>query len=150
MSDPNAWQGTEERVRRSFARQRAMTLLGARLERVAAGEVEVALPVRAELTQQHGFVHAGIVAAIADSACGYAALTQMPEDAAVLSIEFKVNLLAPAIGQSLLARARVLKPGRNVSVVSCDVFAVEAGEEKLVSVMLGSMMSVRGRPELLD
>jgi len=150
MSDPNAQRKIDERVRRSFARQRAMQTLGARLERVAPGEVEVALPVRAELTQQHGFVHAGIVAAIADSACGYAALTQMPEDAAVLSIEFKVNLLAPAIGQSLLARARVRKPGRNVSVVECDVLAVEAGEEKLVAVMLGSMMAVRGRPELLD
>lgn len=150
MSDGEARPEVESRVRGSFERQKAMSLLGARLARIAAGEVEVELPVREELTQQHGFVHAGVLAAIADSACGYAALTLMPAGTAVLSIEFKVNLLAPAVGQSLRARARVRKPGRNVSVVECDVFAVDAGEEKLVSVVLGSMMAVRDRPELVD
>jgi len=138
----------ERRVRESFDRQQAMALLGARLERVAPGEVEIALRVRPELTQQHGFVHAGVLAAIADSACGYAALTLMPEGAAVLSIEFKINLLAPALGQSLRARARVRKPGRNVSVCECDILAVDAGQEKLVSILTASMMTVRDRPEL--
>jgi uncharacterized protein (TIGR00369 family) len=94
-------------VRESFARQQIMRTIGARLERIAAGEIEIHLPYRADLTQQHGFVHAGIVATILDSACGYAAFSLMPPGAGVLSIEFKTNLLAPAKGDLLIARAPV-------------------------------------------
>jgi uncharacterized protein (TIGR00369 family) len=138
------------RVRASFARQRAMTTIGATIERVAPGEVDVRLPFRADLTQQHGFLHGGIVAAVVDSACGYAALTLMPPGTAVLTVEFKVNLLAPAQGESVVARARVLKHGRTLSVVSGDVFALQGGEERLVAVMMATEMTLRDRPDLED
>jgi uncharacterized protein (TIGR00369 family) len=133
----------EARVRGSFARQQAMATVGARLARVAAGEVEIELPFRADLTQQHGYLHAGMVAAVADTACGYAALSLTEPGAEVLSIEFKLNLLAPAVGDSLAARARVLRPGRNVTVCAGDVYALNAGSEKLVATMLATLMTVR-------
>ncbi|MFT3839062.1 MAG: PaaI family thioesterase [Myxococcaceae bacterium] len=145
-SDPDF----ERRVRASFAKQQVMALLQARLARVAAGEVDVELPVRPEVTQQHGFVHAGVVTTIVDSACGYAALSLMPVGAAVLSVEFKTNLLAPAKGERLIARARVLKPGRNITVCAGDVFAVAGGKETLAATMLATMMVVRDRPGLVD
>ncbi len=145
-SDPDF----ERRVRESFARQNIMALLQATIARVAPGEVDIALPVRAELSQQHGFVHAGVVTTIVDSACGYAALTLMPPGAGVLSIEFKTNLLAPARGTSLSARARVLKPGRNIFVCTGDVFALDERGETLVATMLATMMVVRDRPGLVD
>src|ERR1700674_4997902 len=104
-----------ERVQRSFGRQRLMATLGATLERVSPGEVDIRLPFRDELTQQHGFLHAGAVTSVADSACGYAALTLMPPGAAVLTVEFKLNLLAPARGDAFVARARVRKAGRTVT-----------------------------------
>jgi uncharacterized protein (TIGR00369 family) len=135
----------EQRVRESYARQRLLTLMGASLERVAPGEVDIRLPFRADLAQQHGFMHAGAMTSIVDTACGYAALTLMPPDAAVLSVEFKVNLLAPGEGEAVVARARVLKPGRTLTVVRGDVFAVKHGEEKLVATMLATMMAVTGR-----
>jgi uncharacterized protein (TIGR00369 family) len=135
----------EHRVRESYARQRLLTLMGASLERVAPGEVDIRLPFRPDLAQQHGFMHAGAMTSVVDTACGYAALTLMPPDAAVLSVEFKVNLLAPGEGEAVLARARVLKPGRTLTVVRGDVFAVRRGEEKLVATMLATMMAVRGR-----
>lgn len=135
----------EPRVRESYARQRLLTTLGASLERVAPGEVDIRLPFRPDLSQQHGFMHAGAMTSVVDTACGYAALTLMPADAAVLSIEFKVNLLAPGRGEAVVARARVLKPGRTISVVRGDVFAVERGEERLVATMLATMMVVRDR-----
>ena len=140
--------GYEARVRESFARQRIMRTFGARLASVAPGEVEIRLPFRDELTQQHGFVHAGVVSTIADSACGYAAFSLMPADAAVLSIEYKVNLLAPAEGEEIVARGRVLRPGHNVTVCTADVVALRAGEEVPVATMLATMMTVRDRPEL--
>lgn len=143
-SDP----GCEARVRESFARQRVMRTLGARLASVAPGAVEIRLPFRDDLTQQHGFVHAGVVSTIADSACGYAALSLMQTDAAVLSIEYKVNLLAPAEGEELVARARVVRAGRNVTVCAADVVALRAGEETPVATMLATMMTVRDRPGL--
>jgi uncharacterized protein (TIGR00369 family) len=134
------------RVRASFDRQTIMATIGARLERVAPGEVDVRLPVRPDLAQQHGFVHAGVVTTIVDSACGYAALTLMPPGAAVLSVEFKVNLLAPAAGVALVARGRVLKPGRTISVCTGEVSAIDAaGAEKLVATMTATMMVVQGR-----
>jgi uncharacterized protein (TIGR00369 family) len=135
----------EQRVRRSYARQRMLETLGAVLERVAPGEVDIRLPFRADLTQQHGFLHAGAMTTVVDSACGYAALTLMAPDAAVLSVEFKVNLLAPGRGEAVIARARVLKPGRTLTVVRGDVLAMEGGEERLVATMLATMMAVRGR-----
>jgi uncharacterized protein (TIGR00369 family) len=138
-------QRTADRVRRSFDKQLIMRTIGATLERVAHGEVHIALPVRADLTQQHGYVHAGVLATIADSACGYAALTMMPEDAAVLSIEFKINMLAPAQGTRLIARGQVIRPGRTIVVCRADVHAEGEGAEKLVATMTGTMMVVKGR-----
>ncbi len=132
----------ERRVRESFARQRAMETLGMRLVRVAPGEVEIALDFRPGLTQQHGYVHAGVVAAAADTACGYAALTLTDAGSEVLSIEFKLNLLSPAAGESFVARARVVRAGRNITVCAGDVFALKGGGEKLVATMLATMMRV--------
>ena len=122
-----------------------MATIGARLLRVAPGEVDIELPFRADLTQQNGFLHAGIVATVLDSACGYAAFTLMPAEAGVLSIEFKVNLLAPAQGERIVARARVVRAGRTVTVCQADAFAVRDGEERHVSTMTGTMMTVLPR-----
>ena len=140
----------ESRVRASFARQSMMTVLGASLERVAPGEVDIRLPFRADLTQQHGFLHAGVTTTIADSACGYAALSLMPPGAAVLTVEFKVNLMAPAAGRVFVARGRVLKAGRTLTTCAGDVFAVDGGEEKHVLAMLGTIMTLQNRSGLTD
>ena len=141
--------GYEARVRESFARQQVMATLGARLARVAPGEVDMELPFREDLTQQHGFLHAGVLATVLDSACGYAAFTLMPAEAAVMSVEFKLNLLAPARGERVIARARVKKAGRTITVCEADGFAVRGGEEKLVASMVGTMMTVVGREGLV-
>ena len=135
----------EARVRASFARQRLMSTLGAALTRVAPGEVDIELAVRDELTQQHGFLHAGALAAAADSACGYAALSLMPAGTAVLSVEFKINLLAPAAGDRIVARGRVIRAGRTVTVCWGEVAAHASGSERLVATMVGTMMTVRDR-----
>ncbi|HSD20933.1 MAG TPA: PaaI family thioesterase [Anaeromyxobacter sp.] len=127
-----------------------MTTLGATLERVAPGEVDIRLPFRGDLTQQHGFLHAGAMTTVVDSACGYAALTLMPAGAAVLTVEFKVNLMAPGDGESIVARGRVLKAGRTLTTCAGDVFAIAGGDEKLVLTMLATMMTVQGRPGLAD
>ena len=136
------------RVRTSFAQQAMMTTLGATLERVAPGEVDIRLPFRADLTQQHGFLHAGAMTTIVDSACGYAALTLMPVGAAVLTVEFKVNLMAPGKGESIMARGRVIKAGRTLTTCVGDVFAIAGGDEKHLLTMLATMMTVQGRPGL--
>ena len=141
--------GFAERVRDSFGKQRLMTTIGATLDRVEPGEVDIRLLFRADLTQQHGFLHAGTIAAVADSACGYAALTLMPADAGVLSIEFKVNMLAPAKGDAIVARARVIRAGRTIMVCRADVVSVTGATEKLVAAMQGTMMVVAER-ELTD
>ncbi|MCC7196031.1 MAG: PaaI family thioesterase [Gemmatimonadaceae bacterium] len=134
------------RIRKSFARQAFMALLGARLARVETGEVDVELPFRSDLVQQHGFLHAGVTAAIADSACGYAALSVMPEDAAVLSVEFKVNLLAPAAGRRFVAQGRVVRSGRTITVVRGEVLAFDENDDaRPVLAMQGTMMAIRGR-----
>lgn len=133
----------ETRVRDNFARQRLMETIGARLARVAAGAVEIELPFRADLTQQHGYLHAGIVASILDSACGYAALSLMPTGTEVLSVEYKINLLSPAQGVRFIARARVVRAGRNLSVCTGDVFALNEGAEKVIATMLATMMTIR-------
>jgi uncharacterized protein (TIGR00369 family) len=140
----------EARVRASFARQQMMETIGAVLERVAPGEVEIRVPFRDAISQHHGFVHAGAITTAVDTACGYAALTLMPPGAGVLSIEFKVSLMSPAKGDAIVARGRVVKPGRNVTFCQGDVFAVERGAEKLVATMSATMMTVRDQPDIVD
>jgi uncharacterized protein (TIGR00369 family) len=140
-----AHAGFEQRVRASFARQRIMQTIGAELALVSPGEVVIELPFREDLTQQHGYLHAAIVTAIVDSACGYAALTLMPLNAAVLTAEYKVNFLAPAAGRRFVAYGRVAKPGRTLTVTAGDVVTeLEAGP-KPVATMLATMMTVSGR-----
>ena len=137
----------EARVRGSFARQNAMGLIGARMTRVEPGRVEIELPVRDDLGQQHGFVHGGIVGMIADSAGGYAAFTLMPADASVLTVEYKVNMLSPAEGDLLIARGEVLKPGRTLSVVRADVWARRGDRETRVAAMQQTLMVMHGTPD---
>ena len=127
-------------VSANFAQQSIMKLIGASLTLIEPGVVEITLPFRPDLTQQHGYLHAGIVTTIADSACGYAAFTLMPEGSGVLSVEFKVNLLRPAKGENFLARAEVIKAGRTLTVVRADVFALTEDKRTLVATMQGTMM----------
>jgi uncharacterized protein (TIGR00369 family) len=148
MTPPAQDPAIESRVRDSFARQTVMATLGATLARVASGEIEIEMPYRADLAQQHGFVHAGVLATLLDSACGYAAFTRMPAGTAVLSIEFKINLLAPALGERFVARAEVLRAGRTISVCRADAYAIADGAEKRVATMVGTMMCVRDNPSL--
>jgi len=132
----------EDRVRASFARQGLMATLGARLVHVAAGAVDLELTFDERLTQQDGYLHAGALTAALDSACGYAALTPMPEDAAVLTVEFKVNLLAPAAGERFLPRGRFVRAGRTLTVCRGDAVAVTADEERHVATMTATMMAL--------
>lgn len=138
----------EARVRDSFARQAAMRLIGARLVDVTPGRCTIELPIRDDLTQQHKFVHGGVVGMIGDSAGGYAAFTLMPAEASVLTVEYKINLLAPAAGQVLVARGDVIKPGKTLSIVRADVFGVVRGNggsnEKLVATMQQTLMVMHG------
>ena len=140
----------EQRTRESFARQNAMGTLGAALESVAPGRVTITMAHRDSLTQQHGFIHAGMLAAALDSACGYAAFSLMPADAAVLTIEFKINLLAPARGPRFRFEGVVVKPGRTISVVDGRALQFEAdgSGEKLIATMSATVMTVRGREAL--
>ena len=142
-SDPNF----EARVRDSFARQAAMTLIGAVMTRVEPGRCEIELPVRDDLTQQHRFVHGGVVGMIGDSAGGYAAFTLMPADASVLTVEYKINMLAPAKGERLIARGEVVKPGRTLSIVRADVYALQDGRETLIAAMQQTLMVMHGVPD---
>ena len=139
-----------ERTRDSFARQPAMHTLGATLQSVAPGQVVITLQHHPSLTQQHGFIHAGMLATALDSACGYAAFTLMPADAAVLTIEFKINLLAPARGPLFRFEGQVVKPGRTITVVDGRAYqhAPGSGETKLVATMTASIMTVLGRDGL--
>jgi uncharacterized protein (TIGR00369 family) len=134
-----------EDIKRSFARQAIMQLIGAELGRIEPGIVEIKLPYRTELTQQNGYLHAGIVTTIADSACGYAAYSLMPAGSQVLSVEFKVNLLRPAKGEQFRAQAEVIKAGKTLTVVKADVFGVSgvAGDQILVASILGTMFCIR-------
>lgn len=136
----------EARVRRSFEKQAFMALLGARLSRVTSGEVDIELPFRADLVQQHGYLHAGVTTSIADSACGYAALTMMAPDAAVLSVEYKVNLMAPAAGKRFRASGRVIKAGKTLVIVQGQVDAYEGDDApRTVLVLQGTMISSVGK-----
>ena len=128
------------RARDTFAAQPMMATLGAELVRVEPGQVEIALPFRQHVTQQNGFVHAAAITAIADTACGCAALTTMPPGSGVLSVEFKLNLLSPAAGERFTARARVVRAGRNLVTCTADVFALKGGAEKQVAIMLATMI----------
>ncbi len=132
-----------EKIRQSFARQSVMNLIGAELTKVEPGVIEVTLPYRSELTQQHGYVHAGIITTIADSACGYAAYSLMPANSEVLSVEFKVNLLRPARGEMFLARADVIKAGRTLTVVRADVFALSSNTRELIATMQATIMCLK-------
>lgn len=141
----------EARVRASFGRQQVMALLGARMTVVQPGMTEIVLPFREALTQQHGFIHAGVVTTIVDSACGYAALSLMPPGVGVLTIEFKVNLLNPAAGERLVARGQVVKPGRTLMVCTGEVIAERNdGTPQTVALMQTTMMVVRDRPAISD
>ncbi|MEO3431480.1 PaaI family thioesterase [Pelagibius sp. CAU 1746] len=136
------------RVRDSFDRQTIMGLIGARLTRVEPGEVEIELPFRDDLCQQHGFFHAGVTSTIADSAGGYAAFSLFPADASVLTVEFKINLLAPADGDLLRAVGRVVKPGRTLTVTEAEVLVVKDGREKACARMTQTLMCLTGRPDM--
>ena len=129
-----------EEVKSSFKQQTIMALIGAELTRVDPGHIEITLPYRADLTQQRGYLHAGIVTTIADSACGYAAYSLMPPNSEVLSVEFKVNLLRPAKGETFLAVAEVVKSGKTLTVVRADVFGIDADRRDLIATMLGTMI----------
>ena len=136
----------EARIRRSFARQGYMTAIGAEIVHVAAGEVDIMLPFSERLTQQDGYIHAGVVAGVTDSACGYAALTTMEANAEVLTVEFKINLLAPAAGEQLVARGRVLRSGRTLTVCRGDAVTISGGEEKHVATLTATLMAIVRRP----
>lgn len=134
-----------DRVRASFARQGAMATIGASLAEIAPGKVVIELPWQQALTQQHGFLHAGMVATALDSACGYAGFTLMPADVAVLTIEYKINLLAPAKGERFRMEGLVIKPGRTVTVTEGRAYAIADGREKLIATMGATLMAVAGR-----
>ena len=137
----------QQKVSLSFARQQFMQYIGARLSRIEPGFCEIQLPHKPELTQQHGYFHAGIISTMADNAAGYAAFTLMPADSSVLSVEFKLNLLAPGDGDRLISRGRVIKPGRTLTVCRADVFNVRGEAETLCATALLTMMALRGRAE---
>ena len=136
--------GFDARVRTSFARQNFMALLGARILSVAPGAVEIELPIRRELEQQHGFAHAGVAWSIADSAAGYASQSLMAPSEGVLTVELKINLLAPAKGEHLIARGRVERAGRRLTVARADVYAVAGGTETHVATAMGTFMAMSG------
>ncbi|WP_374665969.1 PaaI family thioesterase [Ramlibacter sp.] len=137
-----------DRVRASFARQAAMGTIGATLAAVEPGRVVIELPWQQALTQQHGFLHAGMVATALDSACGYAGFSLMTADAAVLTIEFKINLIAPAEGERFRMEGVVIKPGRTVTVTEGRAYALKGGREKLIATMGATLMAVRGRENI--
>jgi uncharacterized protein (TIGR00369 family) len=132
----------ESRIRSSFAQQGVMKTIGALLAQVSPGEVRIELPWSEAITQQHGFVHAGILSTIADNACGYAAYTLMPADSEVLGVENKINFLAPAKGKRFVAIGKVIKAGRTLAVCSGEVWATNSGEKTLVAVMQTTMMTL--------
>ena len=137
-----------QRVEDSFALQGVIQTLGARLEKLEPGAVDIGLAWDRSLTQQHGFLHAGVVSTALDSACGYAAFSLMPEDAAVLTIEFKINLLAPAKGERFRMEGRVLKPGRTITVCEGRAYALQDQKETLIATMNCTLMTVMGRTDI--
>ena len=143
----NEFSEREARVRESFSRQGFMRHLGAGVTKLGPGECEIQVPYRGEMTQQHGYFHAGVAAAIADSACGYAAYGLMPVTSSVLTVEYKINLVAPAAGEVLVARARVLRSGKTLKICAADVFAVKDGKETLCATTLSTIMAMHDKPD---
>jgi uncharacterized protein (TIGR00369 family) len=143
--DPNF----RERTRASFSRQQVMATLGIEMIHLEPGEVHLTMPPNPAFTQQHGFMHAGIITTALDSACGYAAFSLMPADAAVLTVEFKTNLLAPAKGDRFVFRAHVVKPGRTLTICDARALALEGSKERLVATMTGTLMTVTGRRDVV-
>src|SRR5215813_2328100 len=141
--DPNY----ERRVRQSFSQQGLMKHLGARLTELKPGAAELRAMFREELTQQHGYFHAGVSGSLADVACGYAAYTLMPEDASVLTVEYKINLMAPADGEELIARARVVRSGRTLKICTADVFARRGETETYCATVLATIMCLAGKSD---
>lgn len=139
----------EDRVRSSFARQSAMSTIGAELTLVTPGIVEIEMPFSDQLTQQHGFLHAGVISTALDSACGYAAFSLIGDNSSILTIEFKVNLLAPGKGERFLFRGSVTKPGRTIIVADGQAYAI-SDEAKLIATMTGTMMIISGRQGIED
>ncbi len=140
----------EVRVRTSFSKQGLMETLGATITQVRPGAVEIVLPASPAVSQQHGFTHAGAVASIADTAAGYAALTLMPPGAGVLTTEFKINLVAPAAGERIVARGRVIKAGRTLTLAQTEVFSETAGDERLIALLTATLMAIEGRDGVAD
>jgi len=145
MTKPN-WPDPhfEPRIRSSFAQQGLMQTIGAALSKVAPGEVHIEMPFACGLTQQHGFIHAGIVTAIVDTACGYAANSLMPPNSEVLTVEYKVNFLSPAKGEKFVAIGKAIKPGNTLTVCTGEVWAHDKGGKKLIAVIQATMMAVKG------
>jgi len=139
--------GFAERVRQSFERQGAMALIGARLAEVQPGYCAIELTPRPEIAQQHGYVHAGIVSAIVDTAGGYAGYSLFPEDSSVLTVEFKLNLLAPAAGERLIAEGFVIKPGRTLAITRGEVHAEQNGKRQLIALMQQTLMVMHGKTD---
>jgi uncharacterized protein (TIGR00369 family) len=139
--------GYESRVRESFARQGLMKHLGARLAELGPGHAEIRVPYRVELTQQHNYFHAGVSGTIADSACGYAAYTLMPVDSSVLTVEYKMNLLAPAHGDELIARAKVLRSGKTLKICAADIYVRKDAGEVHCATMLATIMCLSGKSD---
>ena len=139
--------GYPQRVRDSFARQGAMSLIGAEIIELAPGRCAIAAPHRPEISQQHGYVHAGIISTLVDSAGGYAGFTLFPAGSSVLTVEFKVNLLAPAIGDRIVAEGFVVKPGRTLAITRGEVYAEDNGVRTLVALMQQTLIVMYGRPE---
>jgi len=135
------------RVRDSFGRQPFMDHIGARITALSPGFCEITVDYRRELTQQHGFVHGGVLASIADSAAGYAAFSLMPAEASILTVEYKLNILRPGQGEAMIARGRVVKPGRTLTVVQADVFAQSGGREEQVVASLQTLMCLYGKAD---
>lgn len=133
----------ESRVRESFARQKLMQTIGATMPEVSPGEITIELPFREDLTQQHGYMHAGIITAIVDTACGFAAMTLTPPGAEILSVEFKINLLSPAKGERFIARGQVIKAGRTLIVCEGEASAIFEGQEKKIASMLATMFTLK-------
>ena len=151
MADPLRWEGVDPqfavRVQESFERQGLMKHLGARITQLQPGRVEIRAQFRPELTQQHNYFHAGVSAAIADSACGYAAYTLMPADFSVLTVEYKINLLAPAAGEELIARAHVVRSGRTLKICAADVYARKGEAETHCATVLSTIMGLAGKSD---
>jgi uncharacterized protein (TIGR00369 family) len=140
----------QARVQASFDKQGLMSTLGASILHMAPGAIDIVLLPSPSISQQYGFIHAGAVAAIADSAAGYAALSLMPPGAGVLTTEFKINLVAPAAGERIVARGRVIKAGRTLTLAQTEVFSETGGEEKLVALLTATLMTIEGRDGVAD